>query len=72
MYLHAQLDVGRKRRSPVLLAGLLGGILLYVIGSLMDHHERSKRDREERKRWPKDEWGVDKQGSHYPLDGRWK
>jgi hypothetical protein len=56
----------------VLLAGLLGGILLYVIGSLMDHHERSKRDREERKRWPKDEWGVDKQGSHYPLDGRWK
>ena len=34
----------------MLIAGLITGILLYVVGSIMDHHERSKRDREWRDR----------------------
>ena len=34
----------------MLIAGLLTGILLYLIGSAMDHHERAKRDREWRDR----------------------
>jgi hypothetical protein len=33
----------------MLLAGLLTGILLYVIGSVMDRHERAERE----KRWRK-------------------
>lgn len=37
----------------MLLAGLLTGILLYVVGSIMDHHERAKRDREWKDRWGK-------------------
>ena len=37
----------------MLIAGLLTGILLYIVGSIMDHHERSKRDRESRDRWRK-------------------
>ena len=54
----------------VLIVGLITGILLYVIGSLMDHHERAQQDRESRERWKG--YGVDRQGNHYPLDGRWK
>ena len=34
----------------MLLAGLLTGILLYIVGSVMDRHERAKRDREWRDR----------------------
>ena len=34
----------------MLIAGLLTGILLYIVGSVMDHHERAKRDREWRDR----------------------
>ena len=33
----------------MLIAGLLTGILLYVIGSVMDRHERAERE----KRWRK-------------------
>ena len=32
------------------VAGLITAVLLYVIGSVMDHHERAKRDREWRDR----------------------
>jgi len=32
---------------------LITGILLYVIGSAMDRHERAQRDREWRDRWGK-------------------
>ena len=34
----------------MLIAGLFTGILLYIVGSVMDHHERAKRDREWRDR----------------------
>jgi hypothetical protein len=34
----------------MLIAGLITGVLLYIVGSVMDHHERSKRDREWRDR----------------------
>lgn len=37
----------------MLIAGLITGILLYVVGSIMEHHERAKRDREWRDRWGK-------------------
>ena len=37
----------------MLIAGLLTGILLYIVGSIMDRHERSKRDREWKDRWGK-------------------
>ena len=37
----------------MLIAGLLTGILLYIVGSVMDHHERAKRDREWKDRWGK-------------------
>ena len=37
----------------MLIAGLLTGILLYVVGSIMDRHERGKRDREWKDRWGK-------------------
>jgi hypothetical protein len=34
----------------LLFAGFLSGVVLYVVGSVMDHHERAKRDREWRDR----------------------
>jgi len=37
----------------VLIAGLITGVLLYIIGSAMDHHEHSKREREWKDRWGK-------------------
>jgi hypothetical protein len=40
-------------RSPMLIAGLLTGILLFIVGSIMDSHERAHREREWRERWRK-------------------
>jgi hypothetical protein len=37
----------------MLIAMFISGVLLYVIGSVMDRHERGKRDREWRDRWGK-------------------
>jgi len=39
----------------VLLVGFLTGVLLYVVGTLMDRHERAEQERfwEERRRWRK-------------------
>jgi len=37
----------------LLFAMFLSGVLLYLIGSVMDHHERAKRDREWKDRWRK-------------------
>jgi len=34
----------------LLFAMFLSGVVLYAIGSVMDHHERAKRDREWRDR----------------------
>jgi hypothetical protein len=55
----------------MIAAGLVTAILLFVVGTLMEHNREAKFDREDRKRWPRDEYGVDEEGSHYPLDGRW-
>lgn len=52
----------------MLLAGFFLAVLLYIVGSLMDHHERAKRDREWKERWKG--YGVDKHGNHYRLDGK--
>ena len=34
----------------MLLAGLLGGIVLYIVGSVMERHEKARREREWRDR----------------------
>jgi hypothetical protein len=52
------------------IVGLITGILLYIVGSILERHERAQYDRESRERWKG--YGVDKQGNHHPLDGRWK
>jgi hypothetical protein len=35
----------------VLIVGLITGILLYIIGSIMERHELAQRDRESEERW---------------------
>jgi hypothetical protein len=37
----------------MLIAMFISGVLLYIVGSIMDRHERSKRDREWKDRWGK-------------------
>ena len=39
----------------MLLAGLITGILLYVIGSIMERNEKARREREWHER--RDRWG---------------
>lgn len=48
MPLHARF-ASAGTEVTVLLAGLITGILLYLIGSAMDRHERAERE----KRWRK-------------------
>ena len=49
--------VGIPRREvtnvALLFTMFLSGVLLYLIGSVMDHHERAQREREWRDRWGK-------------------
>ena len=39
----------------ILVAGFLSGVVLYVIGSLMERHELAERERRWRERYGRDE-----------------